>query len=123
MNPTQRDKVLSGALFDNHLDQLVIWCLHKVTRRPSMSHEMDQLFGGLFVKRLVDTSIIEAIYLNLNVAKFTHKVSLKKKEEHTLLREKGGYSRTNIKDGTYTYTPRRIEYVSNECIGLRDDLA
>lgn len=80
IDPTQRDKVLSRALFDDHLDQLVIWCLHKVARRPSMSHEMDQLFGALLVKRVADTSIIEATNLNLNVAKFTHKVSLKTKE-------------------------------------------
>lgn len=123
MDLTQRDKVLFGALFDDHLDQLVIWYLHKVTRRPSMSHEMDQFFGGLLVKRVANTSIIEAIDLNLNVAKFTRKVSLNTEEELTLLREKVVTLEERLRMVPTHTPPGRIEYVSDESIGLRDYLA
>lgn len=88
MDPKQREKVFSITLFDDQLDQFVIMCLHRVTRRPSMSYEVDQLFVSLLVNKVADTSITEAIGLNLNVAKFSRKVALKTKEEVTILRER-----------------------------------
>lgn len=102
MDPAQREKGISGVLFDDHLDKLVIWRLSRVTRRPRMSYELDQLFGSLLVKRVADTSIIEATTLDLNVAKFVGGHEDRRGGHHS--KRKSDYSTGTIICRIFSYT-------------------
>lgn len=115
--------VVFKVIFDDRLDQLVIWCLHKVTKRPRMSQEVDQLFVKIFVKRVADTSITKATGLNMNVVKFVHKVTIKAKEEFVILRERVKAMQEQLYAGPAYRPLGMIEYSFDEMMGLRNDLA
>lgn len=117
MDQYQRQKLLSRTILDDHLDQLAIWCLHPVTQRPVMNQEMDRLYGSLLIKRVADTSTIEATDMTMNVNKFSHKVAFKTNEELQILRDRVKYLEGQLYLGP-TYKPLALQgYPFKEGIG------
>lgn len=66
---------LKGSDFVDDYATLVVWALEEGPRRPNINDIYPNLKGSLIIKRVFDTSSVEATKLNVDVVKLAHETS------------------------------------------------
>ena len=64
-------KEFLGTAFSNDQDSLVMWSLRRGSRAAPSKIDDSGLIGNIIVRRVVDTSHVQAAHMNVNYSKFS----------------------------------------------------